>query len=367
MKRRGNTAAVSAPMEPPPVVVAYPTTPTPTQPSTTSKEARSSDTGTKVFPVCNYAEMKEQSTSVEELRKLCFPASFSLYEAQLELVPPGVTSASFASQSTCTVTKLDMYNSKDSSMDTCMLGELMRKSEKYSASLTKQTKSREGRAEQRWILDAKKSDKLTRLVTGCIPILKGGKILLISAGKKKEWILPKGGWEMDEELEESAIRETYEEAGVIGVLGPKLAEVHYETRKARERRLSLPEHLQSNSEKEDGTELSSGWSDVSNLSEDEHIFSGEKDEILGERSLHDTNTEYQANTDAHVVIESSMAYTHVCANLFPLYVKDIITNWPECGRLRKAVDIDEALRLLENRPEMQAMLLDLKARGLHEV
>jgi len=148
MKRRGNTAAVSAPMEPPPVVVAYPTTPTPTQPSTTSKEARSSDTGTKVFPVCNYAEMKEQSTSVEELRKLCFPASFSLYEAQLELVPPGVTSASFASQSTCTVTKLDMYNSKDSSMDTCMLGELMRKSEKYSASLTKQTKAMDFRRKE---------------------------------------------------------------------------------------------------------------------------------------------------------------------------------------------------------------------------
>jgi 8-oxo-dGTP pyrophosphatase MutT (NUDIX family) len=48
---------------------------------------------------------------------------------------------------------------------------------------------------------------------------------------------PKGGWEMDEELEESAIRETYEEAGVIGVLGPKLSEFHYETRKALRRLL----------------------------------------------------------------------------------------------------------------------------------
>lgn len=44
------------------------------------------------------------------------------------------------------------------------------------------------------------------------------KVLLISStGQKKRWVLPKGGVEMDEaEYVDSAIRETWEEAGVTG-------------------------------------------------------------------------------------------------------------------------------------------------------
>ena len=364
------------------------------------KEERAANTGTKVFPICNDADMKDLSTSTEELRSLCFPASFSLIEAQLEVVPPGATSASFSSHSTGTVSKHGMYSGTDSHASDGMLAQLMQKSAAFNETVTKLTKSRHGRSGQRWIVDSH-SNNVIRLVTGCIPILKGGKIMMVSASKKNEWILPKGGWEMDEDIEESAIRETYEEAGVIGVLGPKLSEIQYETRKARQRRLSLAERLLK-SKLGSETKFSSGWSDVSQLSEDDHI-SGEKDEpssdslithqtaqspettgkpniqigttqaaaankdIPSEMPMHNL-VESHAQTDTHLVRESpSEVYTHICANMFPLYVKEVMASWPECGRLRKAVDIDEAIELLAKRPEMQSMLQDLKANGLHKV
>jgi len=52
------------------------------------------------------------------------------------------------------------------------------------------------------------------LWNSCIPVTKDGKIVLISSSRKDDWILPKGGWEDDESLEQSAVREAYEEAGV---------------------------------------------------------------------------------------------------------------------------------------------------------
>ena len=92
--------------------------------------------------------------------------------------------------------------------------------------------SRQGRATQRWITDPD-SHETIRLTTGCVPILRGGKILFVSASRKPEWILPKGGWELDETMEESAVRECFEEAGVLGVLGPKLSDIQYETRQSQ--------------------------------------------------------------------------------------------------------------------------------------
>lgn len=43
-------------------------------------------------------------------------------------------------------------------------------------------------------------------------------ILLISSRSGKGYVFPKGGWEVDEELEAAARRETVEEAGVRGIL-----------------------------------------------------------------------------------------------------------------------------------------------------
>ncbi|CAA2982752.1 nudix hydrolase 17, mitochondrial-like [Olea europaea subsp. europaea] len=73
-----------------------------------------------------------------------------------------------------------------------------------------------------------------RLVVGCIPyrIRKTNKsspneeleVLLISSQKNSSMMFPKGGWEIDEDIELAASRETLEEAGVIGSLGGKLGE-----------------------------------------------------------------------------------------------------------------------------------------------
>lgn len=43
-------------------------------------------------------------------------------------------------------------------------------------------------------------------------------VLVINAQNGKGIIFPKGGWEKDESMEEAAIRETVEEAGVVGVI-----------------------------------------------------------------------------------------------------------------------------------------------------
>ncbi|KEH26737.1 nudix hydrolase-like protein [Medicago truncatula] len=63
-----------------------------------------------------------------------------------------------------------------------------------------------------------------RQVVGCIPYRykKNGtqekeiEVLLISAQKGSGMQFPKGGWEKDETMEQAALRETIEEAGVIG-------------------------------------------------------------------------------------------------------------------------------------------------------
>jgi hypothetical protein len=53
--------------------------------------------------------------------------------------------------------------------------------------------------------------------------------------------------------------------------------------------------------------------------------------------------------------------------LFPLYVTDVHEDWPERGRLRTAVDIDQAIAMMDARPEFRAALEEVKARGLHLV
>eukprot|EP01135_Chromosphaera_perkinsii_P005739 Nk52_evm39s359 gene=Nk52_evmTU39s359 len=54
-----------------------------------------------------------------------------------------------------------------------------------------------------------------RQVVACVPV-RDGKVLLVSSRTKDEWIVPKGGREADETMEESAKREAWEEAGVVG-------------------------------------------------------------------------------------------------------------------------------------------------------
>ncbi|KAK9277477.1 hypothetical protein L1049_007021 [Liquidambar formosana] len=79
--------------------------------------------------------------------------------------------------------------------------------------------SRTGRELQRY-------DEGRRLVVGCIPYrYKSGddgtvndelEVLVITSQKGQGMMFPKGGWELDESVEEAASRESLEEAGVRG-------------------------------------------------------------------------------------------------------------------------------------------------------
>ena len=51
--------------------------------------------------------------------------------------------------------------------------------------------------------------------------------------------------------------------------------------------------------------------------------------------------------------------------LFPLYVSEVRDSWPESGRFRKIVGIDEAIDMLESREELRSALIQVKERGLH--
>ncbi|KAL3631682.1 hypothetical protein CASFOL_024666 [Castilleja foliolosa] len=89
--------------------------------------------------------------------------------------------------------------------------------------------SRSGRHMQRY-------NQGFRQVVGCIPyrirktnksstlIVEDLEVLLISSQKSSKMMFPKGGWELDEDIELAALRETLEEAGVIGSVGEKLGE-----------------------------------------------------------------------------------------------------------------------------------------------
>lgn len=53
------------------------------------------------------------------------------------------------------------------------------------------------------------------LNTRCVAIRDQSFLLVSSHNTKDKWVLPKGGWEVDETVEEAAKRETFEEAGVV--------------------------------------------------------------------------------------------------------------------------------------------------------
>ncbi|KAG1466818.1 hypothetical protein G6F46_007326 [Rhizopus delemar] len=76
------------------------------------------------------------------------------------------------------------------------------------------SEARSGRENQVYDQDA------LRQISGSIAIdPKTNKVLVISSSKHENvWVLPKGGWEMDETREEAARREAYEEGGVKGVI-----------------------------------------------------------------------------------------------------------------------------------------------------
>ncbi|EMR72584.1 hypothetical protein MGN70_000820 [Eutypa lata] len=78
-----------------------------------------------------------------------------------------------------------------------------------SGSANRSMESRTGRSKQRY------NSKGERLVAGVVPLTEDKNyVMLIQSTRRKGWVLPKGGWESDEECTEAAQREAWEEAGI---------------------------------------------------------------------------------------------------------------------------------------------------------
>ncbi|CAM6117920.1 unnamed protein product [Calypogeia fissa] len=107
--------------------------------------------------------------------------------------------------------------------------------------------ARTGRHMQRY-------DEGYRLVAGCIPYRVGSsgltngnsgqtvEVLMITSQRGKGLHFPKGGWETDETVEEAALREALEEAGVRGILKQNLGTWDFKS-KRRQLGGSSPESL----------------------------------------------------------------------------------------------------------------------------
>lgn len=201
-------------------------------------------------PVCRAESLTKESLSCEQLSTMCWNAPFDPFSSSNETPDKRTTialkeSASVASSSSKAHNALSLCNpSVETDPNT--------KQQFPRPAVFKRMTSRTGRETQRWATDTG-TNQLFRLVTGTVPIMTDGRILFCSSSRKQEWILPKGGWEADETMEESALRETFEEAGVFGTLGPKLDEVEYETRKAKKRRLEREERIKKYKEEAERT------------------------------------------------------------------------------------------------------------------
>jgi NUDIX domain len=274
--------------------------------------------------------------------------------------------------------------------------------EKYNAKVSLMKTSRQGRSSQRWLVEG---GETVRLVTGCVPILRSGKVLFISSSRQSEWILPKGGWEQDEAMEESAIRECFEEAGVLGTLGPPLTDVQYETRKSKKRRLEQEEIRSKRSKEDEGDaplHASVGDSGIlvsasaalepllpaedpsevqvlpspchspaasaasgSTPTPTQHLDWTRIRWLAQQSAPKLSSSDETASVASNVSSSTTTTHSHVRMTLFPLYVTDVHSDWPERGRLRTAVDIDQAIAMMDSRPEFKVVLQEVKARGLH--
>ena len=200
-------------------------------------------------------------------------------------------------------------------------------------------------------------------------------MLFVSSSRKNDWVLPKGGWENDEALEEGAIRECFEEAGVLGILGPQLREINYETRKAKKRRLEFEEKTKTttsstiNIDKVPITNKRARKDDQTEKVKKTGTPTNQVQMIQDETGIKIRRPVQikQAEETGSVASDSPLSHTHVRLKLFVLYVSDVKSSWPESGRKRKVVDIDEAIRMCESRPEFVAALKEVKERNLHHL
>lgn len=187
----------------------------------------------------------------------------------------------------------------------------------------------------------------------------------------------------------SALRETYEEGGILGTLGPRLSDVEFETRKAKKRRLEL-ESLRKKLEQGGDTEgaltkeTTNDSSAVSLYSTNSSACHSEDDacqtsettrtvtaELVSKVPFTTNPTKKQADDTASLgsiashSSEASSSHGYVRLSMFPLYVLEVREHWPESGRARKLVDIDTAIEMMKSRPEFHQVLTEVKANGYH--
>jgi 8-oxo-dGTP pyrophosphatase MutT (NUDIX family) len=335
-------------------------------------------------PVCSDKSLKETAMQPAALSQMCFTFEVPVPLTTIsEAVPVSSASSTCTRESMGTLSDVEItaitnnvvggghsekFTTTPLKLDRCI-------SDQLNAKISLRKTSRQGRSTQRWVTEGD-SNEAIRLVTGCVPILRGGKILFVSASRKPEWILPKGGWELDETLEESAVRESFEEAGVLGVLGPKLTDIQYETRKGKKRRL---EHEETERKKTFGQvsdqvkeDKSENKPSVISVEENNNDYAFTAPISLSDEAMSRIRGEAQAiapkacdETASVASTFSTATYSQVRMTLFPLYVSKVLDSWPESGRFRKAVDIDEAIAMTESRPELKAVLMGVKERGLH--
>ncbi|KAG9248583.1 NUDIX hydrolase domain-like protein [Calycina marina] len=97
--------------------------------------------------------------------------------------------------------------------------------------------SRVGRTNQRY------SETGERLVAGIVPLnADKSHVLLIQSTRRAAWVLPKGGWEMDEDCMQAAAREAWEEAGICIAIDYDLGQIK-ETRPPKQLSKEAPKAL----------------------------------------------------------------------------------------------------------------------------
>jgi 8-oxo-dGTP pyrophosphatase MutT (NUDIX family) len=264
-------------------------------------------------------------TKNQDLHSSCFSESFCL----------AVAISRSSSVASLTLNEDDSDESKNISPNLSlpptylsMLKKLESLSRVTNAHVSELLESRSGKVKQRWAVD-QHTGKQLHLVAGCVPILNDSRIILVSSSSGKGWLIPKGGWESDEELEEGAIRECFEEAGVLGVLGPKFDSFCVETGKALQLRIeSSMEESQRTGTPDEKTYHTTRTTSACHLNSLVPVI-----EVSS-----DTTRTAQANEKS----TTKLTHTHVCMTFFPLYVQAIHDSWPEDSRIRQAFTIDGA-------------------------